>query len=82
MARRDKLLIPDIIIANNIKTLIAERNITQEQLASCCGKSRKAAMHWVNGYSNPSAMDIKNICLNYGISADELLGIRRQNGNS
>lgn len=76
MGRRNIANFPDPILARNIRRLLAERNITQQQFANCCEKERKAVSSWVNEYSSPSAWDLKQICLNYGVSADEMLGLK------
>lgn len=76
MGRKNILNFPDPMLATNIRKLIAERNLTQEQFATCCDKSRKAICSWVNEYSSPSAWDLKQICLTYRVSADEMLGLK------
>ena len=78
MARRNVLNFPDPIVAENIKNLIKEKGLTQQQFADCVFKERKAICSWVNEYSSPSAWDLKRICLTYGVSADEMLGIQRR----
>ena len=76
MARRNILNFPDPVLAKNLRKLVAEKNLTQKQLASCCGKERKAYLNWLNEYTSPSAWDLKQICITYGVSADEMLGLK------
>ena len=68
---------PDATLAKNLKRLCAERNIKQAELARICDKERKTANAWVNCVSSPTAWDIKQICMRYNLSADELLGLRK-----
>lgn len=67
---------PDPVLADNIRALIQEKKITGKQLAATCNKERKSVTNWINCYSSPSAWDIIQICINYRVSADELLGIK------
>lgn len=80
MPRRNILLFPDPILAENIRKLIDKKGISYERFASCCQKSRKAVINWCNEYSSPSAWDLKQICLNYRVSADEMLGLKNKTG--
>lgn len=41
MARRNILNLPDPVLAKNLRKLVAEKNLTQKQLANCCEKERK-----------------------------------------
>lgn len=75
--RQNKNHVPDKVIANNIKRICAEQNISQSDLGAICGKSFRSAHHWIHGASTPSAEDIKKICVALHLSADELLGIKR-----
>lgn len=76
--RRNKFLYPDPELAKNLRKLCAERNILQSDLAACCVKEKKAAMHWLNEISSPTAWDLKQICITYGLSADEMLGLKKR----
>lgn len=67
---------PDATLARNIKKILAEKNMTQRRLAEIVGKERKTINAWVNCLSSPSATEIKIICLEFRISADELLGLK------
>lgn len=74
---------PDVVLARNLKKLCAEKNITQGQMGAICYKDRKAVNAWVNCVASPSAYSLKKICAYYGVSADELLGLRGEvNGKS
>lgn len=72
---------PDLVLAENIRKLMKEKKLSCRQLASVCGKERKSALNWANEVSGPSARDLKRICLAYGLSADEMLGIKRRDTN-
>lgn len=76
MARRNILNFPDPVLAKNLRKLVAEKNLTQKQLARCCGKERKACLNWLNEYTSPSAWDLKQICITYRVSADKLLVLK------
>lgn len=80
MGRRNILNFPDPVLARNIRKLIAEKGITQKKFAECCQKERKAVLSWVNEYTSPSAWDLKQICIEYGVSADEMLGLNKKEG--
>lgn len=64
------------VIAQNIRKLLAEKNITQEELANTCERHTRTAWCWANGRYVPNSEDIRKICIVYQVSADELLGIR------
>lgn len=75
MPRKNILNFPDPVLAHNLQELCAVKNITQGQLASVCEKDRKAALAWIHEYTSPSAYDLKQICIRYHLSADEMLGL-------
>lgn len=66
---------PDPVIARNLKRLLAERNVTQVEVARMLNKDRKCVYSWVNCLTSPNTTDFKRLCLIFNISADELLGI-------
>lgn len=53
------------------KGFLAERQITQAQLAEVLGLSPQSVNKKVNGKEDFSLAQIKKICAEYGISADE-----------
>lgn len=78
MGRRNILNFPDFILAENLRKLVSEKKLTHQDLASVCKKERKSALNWLNEYSSPSAWDLKQICLRYNLSADEMLGLKKR----
>lgn len=72
-----KKIYPDPVFARNLKKLLAEKRLTQERFANVLGKERKSVNNWINCLTAPTVTELKMICLEYGVSADEMLGIRR-----
>lgn len=74
---RDTLYaIPDMTLAENLRTLFSERKVSRKDVAAICHKDRKAVIAWVNGYHSPSVKDLKMICDAFQVSADKLLGLK------
>lgn len=67
---------PDPVFARNLKKLLAEKNLTQKRVANMLGKERKSVSSWILGYTSPTVPELKQICLEYRVSADELLGLK------
>ena len=54
------------------------RGITQEELGEKCGVSSQAVSKWENDISAPDITLLGTLSEIFGISADELLGLRRE----
>ena len=65
-------------IGQKIKTLRKTANLTQEGLAELLGVSSQAVSKWEVGSASPDLSLIAPLCRVFGCSADELLGIGRQ----
>ncbi len=61
-------------IAENIKYLRAEKNLSQAALAKAIGVSQKAVDYWERGVNEPKASYIVLLADFFGVSADFLLG--------
>lgn len=64
----------ELKIAENIKKIRKERNMTQEQLAAAFGVTVGAVSKWESGASVPDIMIIMELARFFGISVDVLLG--------
>lgn len=62
-----------ISLAQRLKTLRMERNLTQEFVAESLNVSRQAVSKWENGSSDPSTANLFALAKLYGISVEELL---------
>ena len=62
-----------ISLAERLKTLRMERNLTQEFVAETLGVSRQAVSKWENGTSDPSTSNLFALAKLYSISVEELL---------
>ena len=58
-----------------LKELKAHSHLSNEQIALVCNRERKAVSHWLNGYTFPDAVSLRQLCLLFGVSADWLLGL-------
>ncbi len=61
-------------IAENIKYLRAEKNLSRAALAKAIGVSQKAVDYWERGVNEPKASYIVLLADFFGVSADFLLG--------
>lgn len=66
---------PDITTARRIKAVIAEKGLTQGDVAKTTNRERKTVMGWVNCVTSPSACCLKKFCAKYRVSADWILGL-------
>lgn len=62
-------------IANRIKTLRAEKGLSQAKLAKAIGATQKAIDFWEKGINEPKASYIINLAKYFCVSTDYLLGI-------
>ncbi len=65
-------------IANVIRTLRRERNVTQEELAAAIGVTYQSVSRWENGQAYPDMELIPKIANFFGISTDVLFGTDRE----
>lgn len=68
----------NISIGNKIKELRAAHHVTQEQLSVFLGVTPQAISRWESGYAYPDIELLPGIADYFGVSADELLGIRKE----
>lgn len=57
----------------NLKQLRVENKLSQKELASKLDTTVKTVSHWKTGYSEPSIVQIVELCNIFEISTDELL---------
>ena len=67
-------------IGERIKSLRRERDITQDKLAAYLNISYQAVSKWENGTALPDITLIPGIANFFGVSADELLGMKEREG--
>mgnify|MGYP004589926473 CR=1 FL=1 len=60
--------------ATNIRSLMEERGITQDELAQAVGRTRQTISQYVNGISEPGYDTLVKIADFFNVSADFLLG--------
>lgn len=61
-------------ISRTLATLMAERNVTQTQLALAIGVSNAAISYWLNGLKEATADNIISLADYFEVSTDYLLG--------
>ena len=59
-----------------LKDIMIDYNLNQSQLAERIGLKQSQVSEWLNGKSKPGYESLKAICINLGISADKLLGLK------
>lgn len=62
-------------IGKIINELRIEKNISQQQLASKIGVSRRAITFWESGINEPKATYIARLATFFGVTSDYLLGL-------
>ena len=68
-------------IAQRIKQLRLERNITQPELAKAINVSNGLISFWENSINEPKASLIIKLALYFNVSSDYLLGLEDELGN-
>ena len=68
-----------ILIAENLKELLKEHNVTQSHLANAIGFSQRAVSKWINAQAEPTETAIVSCAQFFNISADEILGMNEKN---
>lgn len=66
-------------IGDTISRMRQNKNMTQEEFASCLGVTPQAVSRWERGNSLPDISLVKGICNILSISANELLEIENEN---
>lgn len=76
MAGRNKTISEkyNLPFATNIRNLLGEQNITQDELAQKIGKTRQTVSQYVNGISEPGYETLVKIADFFNVSTDFLLG--------
>ena len=67
----------NINLAEQLKTLRKEKNISQEKLAAYLGISYQAISKWENGNTYPDIQLLPEIARFFGITIDELLQVEK-----
>lgn len=67
----------DIKIAENLTQLRTTKGVTQDEVAKALGISNKTISKWENGTSSPDLAMLAALAAYYGVSADALLGLSR-----
>lgn len=62
-------------LADRLKELRKENNISLMTLGKAIGVSDVAVMKWEKNLSEPTASNIKNLAIYFDVSSDYLLGI-------
>lgn len=62
-------------IGKIINELRTEKNISQQQLASAIGVSRRAVTFWESGINEPKATYIARLATFFGVASDYLSGL-------
>lgn len=66
------------VFPDNLRNIMYEKDITQQDLATKCGVSRQSVSYWQNGDSVPDAMQLKKIAEYLEVSSDYLLGLAQE----
>ena len=61
------------VIGANIKLLLTENNMTQQDLANALGISQGAISHWLNGAKSPRMDKIDAMCKIFNCSRTDIL---------
>ncbi len=63
------------IFAERLKELRKERGLSLEKLAAQIGVTDTAVMKWEQNKCDPTASNVKQIALFFGVTSDYLLGL-------
>lgn len=58
-----------------IKEILKENGFSQEEFAKSIGTSQGTVSKWLKGTQDPSYTHLKNICTEYEIDANYILGL-------
>lgn len=67
---------------NLLKELRLEKGLSQKKAAEILGYAQSTYCDWENGKIEPTLSAIKQICILFGVSADELLGLPISDGRA
>jgi transcriptional regulator with XRE-family HTH domain len=57
---------------NNLKEILAQKKIKQNNLAKKLGVSKEAVNYWVKNKTNPSPKNLRSLSLLLNVSIDEI----------
>ena len=69
-----------MIFGKNLKELLQQEGITQQELANKIGVSQRAVSKWINLQSEPTETAIINCAKIFDVSTDFLLGLENESG--
>lgn len=61
--------------ANNLKNIIKNTKITQQEIANKLGTTQQTISRWVQGINEPDLTMLVRLCKILNVSADELLDL-------
>lgn len=61
--------------AVNLRKLMKDRDITQDELSKVVGKTRQTVSQYINGYSEPGYNTLSKIAVYFDVTTDFLLGL-------
>ena len=67
-----------IELGNRLAELRKQHGLSQEELADQLGVSRQAISKWERGEASPDTDNLIELARIYGISLDELLGLKKE----
>lgn len=68
------------ILAERLKELRTEKQLSLDRLGKIIGVSDTAIMKWEQDKSEPTALNIKQLAIFFQISSDYLLGLEDESG--
>lgn len=68
---------PTCDFADNLRRIMSDRGMTQAELGKAVGISQGNVSMYVTGRREPRATCVMRIATALGVSADDLLGVRR-----
>ena len=78
-ARREGKRTParDTVFRDRLRRAIDQSDVTRLELCAAVGIVLKTLTNWLAGDSEPKAGQLTIVCRTLGVSADELLGLKR-----
>ncbi len=58
--------------AEKVRAILAQRKMTQKQLADALGMTEGGLCHWLSGRTEPSAHKLKRLCEILGCKAEDV----------
>ena len=62
--------------ATNLRELMLENKLSQQEIASKIGVSQRAVSKWLREETEPTATNLFNLALFFDVSSDFLLGLK------